>query len=93
MPRHSTSGSGALMHKSRAHGAGLRAHLHPAMFQHAIDMGSVCGGGYSTSGGRATKAGATRNVWVAHVKAYAKKHGCTYGEALHLARPSYHHHA
>ena len=28
--------------------------------------------------------------WIQHCKAYAKKHGCTYGEAMSLARPSYH---
>lgn len=31
-----------------------------------------------------------QSKWIEHVKKYAAKHRCTYGEALSLARPSYH---
>ena len=41
------------------------------------------------SSGAGSKAGAKTNPWIAHVKAYAKKHNLSYGEAIPKARPSY----
>jgi hypothetical protein len=31
-----------------------------------------------------------RDQWIEHVMAYKNRHGCTYGEALTLAAPSWH---
>ena len=44
-------------------------------------------GGASVGAG--SKAGAKTNPWIAHVKAYAKKHNISYGDAISKARPSY----
>ena len=44
-------------------------------------------GGASVGAG--SKAGAKSNPWIAHVKAYAKKHNISYGDAISKARPSY----
>ena len=41
------------------------------------------------SSGAGSKAGAKANPWIAHVKAYAKKHNISYGDAIKKARPSY----
>ena len=41
------------------------------------------------SAGAGSKAGAKTNPWIAHVKAYAKKHNLSYGDAISKARPSY----
>ena len=41
------------------------------------------------SAGAGSKAGAKSNPWIAHVKAYAKKHNISYGDAIKKARPSY----
>jgi hypothetical protein len=41
------------------------------------------------SSGAGSKAGAKSNPWIAHVKAYAKKHNISYGDAISKARPSY----
>ena len=41
------------------------------------------------SSGAGSKSGAKSNPWIAHVKAYAKKHNISYGEAIKKARPSY----
>lgn len=35
------------------------------------------------------KRGGAKNPWIAHVKAYARKHGLSYGEAMKKARSSY----
>ena len=45
-------------------------------------------GGASVGAG--SKAGAKTNPWVTHVKAYAKKHNLSYGDAISKARSSYH---
>lgn len=46
--------------------------------------------GGSVSGGSAKqKAKAKSNPWIQHVKAYAKKHGIKYGDAISKARASY----
>ena len=39
--------------------------------------------------GASSKAGAKTNPWIAHVKADAKKHNLSYGDAIPKARPSY----
>ena len=45
-------------------------------------------GGASVGAG--SKAGGKTNPWIAHVKAYAKKHNLSYGDAISKARSSYH---
>ena len=46
--------------------------------------------GGSVSGGSAKqKASAKTNPWIQHVKAYAKKHGIKYGDAISKAKASY----
>ena len=40
-------------------------------------------------GGASVGAGGKTNPWIAHVKAYAKKHNLSYGDAISKARPSY----
>jgi len=44
-------------------------------------------GGASVGAG--SKAGGKTNPWIAHVKAYAKKHNLSYGDAISKARSSY----
>ncbi len=39
--------------------------------------------------GAGSKAGAKANPWIVHVKAYAKKHNISYGDAISKARHSY----
>ena len=40
-------------------------------------------------GGASVGAGGKTNPWIAHVKAYAKKHNLSYGDAISKARSSY----
>ena len=40
-------------------------------------------------GGEAPVEGGRSSGWIAHVKAYARKHGISYGDALHKAAPSW----
>lgn len=54
----------------------------------SVSGGSKTGG--SVSGGSAKqKAKAKSNPWIQHVKAYAKKHGIKYGDAISKAKASY----
>jgi hypothetical protein len=57
-----------------------------------FESGGFSSGGFS-SGGRGpsakSKAAAKHNPWIAHVKKVQKEHGCSYSEAMKLAKHTY----
>ena len=54
-----------------------------------VGAGASAGASVGASVGAGSKAGAKTNPSIAHVKAYAKKHNISYGDAISKARPSY----